>query len=577
MAEKKKKTPLDKKTKRSTFAEKPDAVITNDEKVAFPLVCLGASAGGLKAIERFLTNLPEKSGMSFVVITHTDPNHISMLPDILGKKTRIPIRIIEDDVVPKQNTLYLSPSNKDIVMERGRFRLKNRERRDGLHMPIDLFLESLAKEFGEYAGCAILSGTGTDGTHGLRLIKEAGGVSAAEVRSSAGHYGMPQSAIETGLVDFVLEPDRMAKQLIEYFKHPATLQETLKGCEGIQDGKSLPKFLKKILHLLATRTHHDFSQYKKSTLIRRIERRMTVTRSDSAEQYLDYLHSHAEESEALFQDILIGVTEFFRDAETFTYLKETVLPDIFPRLDDGDTLRTWVAGCATGEEVYSVAMVLQEYMDAHESGCGIKIFGTDIDKNAVEKAREGIYLPNITARVSTERLKRFFTQEGKRYRVKKEIREPVVFAVQDILRDPPFTKLDLLFCRNLLIYLEAKAQKKLIPLFHYSLKPGGALVLGSSETIGRFGQYFRPLDTKHIYLKKEAPPLAYPNVELPTGGRTPQEALRLEHPVSGGGKPQEPLNLAQTIDRLLLEKHTPPCVIVDANGRLLHVHGRTGK
>ena len=541
---------------------------------SFPLVCLGASAGGLKAFEAFFSSLPEKSGIAFVVISHTDPDHASLLPDILKRKCRIPIKDIQEGTVPDQNTVYLPPSNMDAVVEEGRFHLKQRSKKLGLHMPIDAFLESLSREFGEKSGCVILSGTGTDGTHGLRLIKEAGGVSFAEAQSSAGHYGMPQSAIGTGLVDFVLEPDKMPEQLIEYFKHPVSLGDEAE-VEGLKD-KNKTASLKNILALLASRTQHDFSGYKKSTLIRRIERRMTVTRIKNADLYFRHLRGNNDEIDALFQELLIGVTEFFRDPETFLVLEERVLPDIFSRLDDEDTLRIWVAGCSTGEEVYSVSMVILEYMEKHQINNEMQIFGTDIDRQAIGIAREGVYLPNIAAKVSQQRLERFFVKENDRYRVRKEIREPVVFAVQDVLRDPPFTKLDLLFCRNLLIYLEAEAQNRLIPLFHYSIKPNGALFLGPSENLGRFGEFFTELDRKHVYFKKDAPLYARPEIHFPTGAKIkrdiPEPGLR-----AAGGTPKTKLGIAQATEYVLLQKHTPDCVIVDSMGHLLHVHGKTGK
>ncbi len=560
--------------------EKHDQGTTEEEqaqKAAFPIVCLGASAGGLKSLEGFLSKAPKDCGMAFVVISHTDPERTSLLPDILGRTSGIPVIIIEEAMVPEQNTVYLPPSNRDLVIDREEFHLKEIERKDGLHLPIDRFLESLSKAWGKRSGCVILSGTGTDGTHGLRLIKEAGGVTLAETKSSAGHFGMPQSAIETGMVDFVLEPARMPGRLIDYFEHPVTLQDPAEVAGGRKDGKQIPKSLHQIIQLLADNTGHDFSHYKKNTLIRRIERRMSVSRSKTAAQYLDYLRRNDHESEALFQDLLIGVTEFFRDPETFILLKEKALPALFSSRDENADLRAWFAGCATGEEVYSAAMVICEYLEEHGIRCPVQIFGTDIDPKAIDKAREGVYLQNIAAQVSPERLHRFFSRAGDRYRVNKEIREPVVFAVQDILRDPPFTQLDLLFCRNLLIYLEPEAQNRLIPILHYSLEPEGLLVLGSSESTGGFAGFFNMLDKKHsIYQKKEGPVTARQAIEFPVRGKRPKQTAQYVPPGSHG-KPQVSSDIAQATERLLLKNHTPSCVIVDQAGRILHVHGRTGK
>mgnify|MGYP006285255839 CR=1 FL=1 len=544
---------------------------------AFPVVCLGASAGGLQSLEAFLSNVPDQIGMAFVVISHTDPERTSLLPDILRRTSGIPVIITEEGMVPEQNTVYLPPSNRDLVMDRGKFHLKDIERKDGLHLPIDRFLESLSKAWGKRSGCVILSGTGTDGTHGLRSIKEAGGVTLAETKSSAGHFGMPQSAIETGMVDFILEPGRMPGRLIDYFEHPVTLQDTAEVGGGVKDGKQIPESLHQIIQLLAENTGHDFSHYKKNTLIRRIERRMSVTRSKTAAQYLDYLRRNDQEGEALFQDLLIGVTEFFRDPETFILLKEKALPALFSRRDENAELRAWFAGCATGEEVYSAAIVICEYLEEHGIQCPVQLFGTDIDPKAIDKARQGVYLQNIAAQVSPERLQRFFSRDGDRYRVEKEIREPVVFAVQDILRDPPFTQLDLIFCRNLLIYLEPEAQNRLIPILHYSLKPEGLLVLGSSESTGGFAGFFTMLDKRQsLYQKKEGPVAARPAIEFPVRGKRPEQRAHYNPPGSHE-KPQVSSDIAQATESLLLKKHTPSCVIVDPAGRILHVHGRTGK
>ncbi|MCF8051043.1 MAG: PAS domain-containing protein [Desulfobacterales bacterium] len=304
---------------------------------------------------------------------------------------------------------------------------------------------------------------------------------------------------------------------------------------------------------------------------------MSVTRSKTAAEYLDYLRRNDQESEALFQDLLIGVTEFFRDPENFIFLKEKALPALFSRRDENTDLRAWFAGCATGEEVYSAAMVICEYFEEHGIQCPVQLFGTDIDPNTIEKARQGVYLQNIAAQMSPERLQRFFSRDGDRYRVEKAIREPVVFAVQDILRDPPFTQLDLLFCRNLLIYLEPEAQKRLISILHYSLKPEGLLVLGSSESTGGFGGFFNKLDKRHsIYQKKEGPAAARPAIEFPVRERRPEQRAQYILPGSRG-KPPESSDIARAIERLLLKKHTPSCMIVDQAGRIIHVHGRTGK
>ena len=551
-----------------------DARTGGNQPYAFPVVCLGASAGGLKSLETFLSHLPEDSGMTVVVLTHTDPDRASLLPDILKRTASIPVVTIEDGTRPEPNTVYLPPSNRDAVLEPEGFHLHPIRRRDGLHLPIDIFLESLAKTAREMAGCAILSGTGTDGTLGLRLIKEKGGVALAEKASTAQHYGMPESAIDTGLVDFVLEPDEMPGVLTDYFDRQIQFLSR-EGKREERPGKTAD-YVDKILAHLAQRTRHDFSLYKKNTLIRRIERRMSVTRTLSAADYLEYLRGDRHEAQALFQELLIGVTEFFREPEVFEVLQQEVLPDLVSGLDPDETLRVWVPGCATGEEVYSVAMILREYLAKHNIRNELQMFGTDIDKRAIEKAREGVYPQNIITRVGEDRLERFFRREEDRYRVKKEIREPVIFAEQDILRDPPFTSLDLLLCRNLLIYLESEAQDRLVPLFHYSLKPQGVLVLGGSESTGHHGNLFTSVNKKlSIYRKQVPPDGGRPEIRFPTAQRS-LKGYDTGAQKGYAGHPG-PSNVSQAAEQFLLDHHTPACVVVNKEGYILHIHGRTGK
>jgi two-component system CheB/CheR fusion protein len=436
-------------------------------------------------------------------------------------------------------------------------------------MPVDFFLRSLARDKGERAGCVILSGTGTDGTHGLRAIKEHGGLTMVQNPDSARHKGMPNSAIDTGLVDYQLAPTEMPQKLLEYFEKPPS--------ERIAAGrkKKEPDAYRRILSFLANRTRHDFSQYKNGTLSRRIARRMVVTRCDDVSEYLRVLNRDENEIRALFQDLLIGVTNFFRDPEAFAYLKENVLPDLISQKPESDTLRVWVPGCATGEEAYSVAMVLVECMEENDAFLDLQIFGTDIDAQAIEKARQGKYLQNIASDLGLDRLKRFFSKEGNRYLVKREIREQVVFAEQNILRDPPFSELDLLVCRNLLIYLKTEAQDRLVPLFHYTLKKDGILFLGTSETIGRFSEMFETVSKKHsVYRKKET--VQRPHVHFPTG----RPGLRAPNDTDDAGRTAEeaePVDLDTAVETVLMEEFIPPCVIVNPNGEILLTRGRTGR
>jgi len=386
---------------------------------AFPVVGIGASAGGLAALESFFAALPENSGIAFVVITHTGPEHASLLPDILGRKAKVSVRTIEDDMPLAPDTIYIPPSNKDPVIANERFQLKKRPGSKELHMPVDRFLRYLADERGERAGCVILSGTGTDGTQGLRTIKEQAGVALAQSQQSARHAGMPTSAVETGLVDWELEPAEMPERLIEYFKHPASVA----GDAALEDKKETGD-LRKILNFLANRTRHDFSLYKESSLVRRIQRRATVNRCQDAAEYFKILNRDPDEVWALFQDLLIGVTNFFRNPEAFDYLKQEVLPELISRSPERAALRVWVPGCATGEEAYSVAIIFSECLEEHNRGREIQIFGTDIDAKAIEKARRGTYLKNIAADVGAERLDKFFVQEGEHYAARPAVFEP---------------------------------------------------------------------------------------------------------------------------------------------------------
>ncbi|KJS32391.1 MAG: hypothetical protein VR64_07605 [Desulfatitalea sp. BRH_c12] len=537
------------------------------EQIAFPIIGIGASAGGLQALEAFVSEIAPHSGMAFVVVSHSHPDHETRLPEILARKANVPVVLLTDGTRLAPDTIYIPPSGLDPILAGGAIRLQQRQNKADLHMPVDIFLRSLANDRGEAAGCVILSGTGTDGTQGVRQIKEKGGVTVAQDEASARHWGMPHSAIETGLVDYVLAPSRMPGQLMTYFTYPAALRDVPR-----EDHPHATE-LEMILSFLAERTRHDFSLYKKSTLVRRIQRRMSVTRNSSASAYLGFLQNNPAEPKALFQDLLIGVTNFFRDPEVFAFLKAKVLPDLIVRLRDSDSFRAWIPGCATGEEAYSVAILVKECMRELNIHREVQIFATDIDAKAIEKARQGVYLVNIATDVSPERLERFFVPGDNQYQIKKEIREAVVFAEQNILRDPPFMNLDLLVCRNLLIYLEPVAQGKVIPLFYYSLKPTGVLFLGISESTGRFAEIFQPIDKKFSLYRKTEHPNIRPRIQFPTGGK---RALNQTDPKPQreGGRLDDDMD--RVVTRLLLEEHTPACAVVDHGGTILYIHGRTG-
>jgi len=546
---------------------------THTEKRLFPVIGIGASAGGLEALEEFFQNVPKDSGMAYVVISHTDPGRSSLLPDIIQRRSDIPVTVVKDGMNVEPNTTYLPPSNRDLVLEGDIFRLKEQQRGSTLRLPIDTFLKSLADSRGELACCVILSGTGTDGTQGLRVIKEKGGITVVQTTESAKYEGMPESAIGTGLADFVIRPSEMPERLIECFFAGAGMPKP----EEVVVEDELPATISKIITTISTRTGHDFSAYKKSTLIRRIQRRMTVTRVLSPQKYLTYLHHNPGEIESLFQDLLIGVTSFFRDPEAFDMLKKEVLPGLLTRQAEHEPFRVWAAGCATGEEVYSTVILLMECLDELGTRRDIQVFGTDLDHTSIEKAREGVYPENIAADLSPERLKNFFEKENNNFRVRRAVRESVVFAAHNLLKDPPFSRLDLLVCRNLLIYLEPKAQKKVLPLFHYALRPGGVLFLGSSETVGEFADLFTPVHKKwSVYRRVDVSPALQPIVEFPTGGKA--AATAVERALAGQQLAEVgESEIAAATSRLLLEMHTPECVVVNRRGEINYVHGRTGK
>ena len=440
----------------------------------FPIVAIGASAGGLEAFEQFFRHIPADTGMAFVLVSHLDPDHASMLTEILQRTTSMPVTEALDQIQVLPNSVYAIPPNRDLSIFHGKLQLSAPDMPRGQRMVIDVFFRSLAEDQGENAIGIILSGTGTDGTLGLRAIQGAGGISIVQEPATAKYDGMPCSAIQAGYATYVLPVEKMPERLLSN-----------SSILGIQKEKPQPNpisagAMNRILMLLRSTTGHDFSQYKKSTIGRRIERRMSLQNIENQDIYARYLKEHPPEVNLLFKELLINVTSFFRDTEAFTTLKQAILPLLLKDKPEGYVFRVWVAVCASGEEAYSIAILLRELMDETQQEIKSQIYSTDLDEDAIAFARAGIYPPNIALDVSQERLRRYFNKEETGYRVKKEVREMVVFAIQNIIKDPPFTKLDLLSCRNLMIYLEPELQNRVIPAFHYALKPGGVLFLSPS-------------------------------------------------------------------------------------------------
>ena len=489
----------------------------------FPVVGLGASAGGLEALKSFFSQVTANSGMAFIVVVHMAPRQPSLMPELLQKVTPLPVLVAKDGQWIESDHIYVIAPDKEIRVFEGKIQLLDLlDKRATL--PIDQFLRSLAHDRGANAAAVILSGTGTDGTLGAKAIKDHGGLVLVQSEESAGYDGMPRSAVSSGVADIIVAPEEMPQLLKPYFSHPEMTLKKQSSAAGDPGD-----WLNKIFAILRTRIGHDFSLYKKNTLLRRIDRRMELNQIVSHGQYVRYLRENPAEVQALFRELLIGVTHFFRDAASFHALKANIFPALFDSLKEDTTFRAWIPGCSTGEEVYSLAIVIHELLDTNPNHINLQFFGTDIDGHAIDKARKGLFPASIAADVGEDRLKRFFIKEGTSYRIRKKIRDCAIFSVQDLIKDPPFARLHLLCCRNLLIYLDNDAQKKLLPLFHYTLMPNGILVLGSSESIGGFSNLFTILDKKWKIFKRREVPLALrqqldfpsspPHTEHDCGGR----------------------------------------------------------
>lgn len=533
------------------------------------IVGIGASAGGLAAFEAFFSAMPANSapGLAFVLIQHLAPDHKSLLRELVSRYTSMPVLDAEDGMRVEAHSIYIIPPNRDLSILHGSLQLFEPTAARGLRLPIDFFFRALAEDQHDRAIGIVLSGTASDGTLGARAIKGEGGMVMAQSPDSTEHDGMPRSAIATGMVDYVLPPAEMPAQLIAFVsrRFGGTPEALTPGTSGTEEA------LKKILVLLRSRTGHDFSQYKQSTVLRRIERRMAVHQIAGFVDYVRYMREFPAEADALFGDLLIGVTSFFRDADAFATLEEEVA-QLFADKPPGATIRVWCAGCSTGEEAYSLAVLLQERMQALKQVYTIQFFATDVDRRAIDVARAGVYPANIGADVSPERLARFFTREPSdgSYRIHKSLRDMMVFSEHDIVRDAPFSRLDLISCRNLLIYMGPELHHKLIPLFHYALKPTGVLFLGTSETVGDFGDLFAVLNRKaKLYRRKEGDFAVFrPSLDA-LHSRSMAPARRPD-PFTRVGTTAR--LRALTEQALLQQDHTG--ALVNARGDLLYLHGR---
>jgi two-component system CheB/CheR fusion protein len=546
-------------------SRKKDALTTR-------IVGLGASAGGLEPLEQFLAHVPAASGLAYVVVQHLDPTHKAMLTELLQRATPMPVREVAASMRVEPNAVYVIPPNTELTVVNGVLRLAEPGEPRGMRLPIDVLFCSLARDQGDRAIGVVLSGMGSDGTLGLQAIKTQGGLAVAQEPHSAQFDSMPKSAIAAGAADFVGLPADLPKRILR-----VTAAQLGVSAPPVDSVEAAPNALDSILDLLRARNKHDLSLYKPSTLRRRIERRMAVHGVKTMADYAAFLLANASEVDLLFNEMLIGVTSFFRDPEIWDELKTVVLPKLFAHSESGMRFRAWVVGCSTGEEAFSLAIVFKE---ALERLCGptastLQIFATDLSADAVAFARRGRYSKTIAADVSPERLARFFRAHDDGYLVDPRIREMVLFAQHDVIMDPPFTRLDMLSCRNLLIYFNATLQKRLLPLFHYSLRPGGILILGGSETVGSAQGLFPVLSSKSRLYRRGVDAVAVDGVDFPVyrrySARAPAQELPMSHQTHTAG------NVQTLADQLLLQKFSPPAVMVNELGDILYISGHTGK
>ncbi|MGE5363164.1 MAG: chemotaxis protein CheB [Bacteroidota bacterium] len=549
--------------------QKNKAKITARTEGQCPIVGIGASAGGLEALEQFFAKMNTDSGMAFVVIQHLDPTHKGMMPELLQHFTDMEVIQAKDGLKARPNCVYVIPPNKSMSVLNGTLHLFSPIESRGLRLPVDYFFHSLAEDYQEKSIGIILSGMGADGSAGVRAIKEKGGVVLVQDPETAKYSGMPHSAVEAAVADIVAPADELAERLLALLKYSPVIS-------GVSSGETAGRnALEKIVILLRAQTGHDFSQYKKNSISRRVERRMGIHKIEKISQYIRYLQENPKEIDTLYKELLIGVTNYFRDPAVWEYLKEKVFPWFFEKLPNRYVIRAWVPASSTGEEAFTLAMVFREALDLYNQGdktFKLQIFATDLDADAINKARKGFFQAGIAADISPERLRRFFTPTEDGFCIKSEIREMVVFAQQNLIKDPPFTKLDLLSCRNLLIYLEPELQKSLLSLFHYSLNPGGVLILGSSESCGDSRILFNSIDTKlRIYRRLISAARGIRPAEFPASAPN----IKTD-PIKKNINVKTTDNMETLADQLLLQRYAPPSILVNTEGDILYITGRTG-
>ncbi len=572
MASTSKKQPVQSSEPHRKSRKTNKANLRHSQNDKLTIVGIGASAGGLKALQDFFEALPNHTGMAYVVITHLHPEHESHLAELLQTHTQMPVRQVTGLIKVESNCVYVIPPNRRLLMDDSKIDTAEFGEPRGQRAPIDLFFRSLAQAHPNAVGI-ILSGGGTDGAVGVKAIKEEGGLLMVQHPDEAQYDSMPRAAIATGLADVVLPVKELAKKLVQYSRHRPSLPL---DADELDEGQL--EAIRRILAHVHTRTGHDFSQYKRSTLLRRIQRRMQIHGLSTLETYLDYLRNNSTEAVALFNDVLIGVTSFFRDRESWHELANQVIPLIFNGKETDDLVRVWTIGCSTGEEAYGLAILLFEQADKLEFRPPIQVFASDLDENSIKFAREGLYPTAIEADVSQERLERFFTREGDHYRIRRELRDVVLFTHHSVLRDAPFSRLDLITCRNLLIYLEREVQDTVFDIFHYALKPGGYLFLGNSESAESAHELFQTVDKiHHIYRTKpwSHEHLHVPALPLSIGTATSSQFYNQTH----AARPRSMVDIPRLVDDHVkaLEVYAPPSVLIDEKHAVLHVSETAGR
>jgi len=540
-----------------------------DGYTAFPVVAIGASAGGLDAFQQLLANLPADTGMAFVLVQHLDPHHQSRLTEVLSRSTAMPVLEAAHNMELAPDHVYIIPPNRNLAVEQGRLQVTPREDSQRVHLPVDHLFRSLAREQKARAIGVILSGTGSDGTQGLAEIKAVGGITFVQDEKSATHAGMPVSAAASGCADFILPPDEIGQRLAAIGRHPYLLWETTPGLEAQEEDAEAQ--YKRILNRVRAVTGVDFGLYRDTTIKRRIMRRMALHTQQSLENYAARLDIDEAEVQALYQDMLINVTSFFRDPQVFEALKAVVYPQIVKDKPPVAPIRVWVPGCSTGQEAYSIALSMAEFFDDKPIRPPIQIFATDLsDFAALEKARAGLYPESIQSEVSPERLRRFFVKEDHMYRIAKMIRDMCVFARQNVAADPPFSHVDLISCRNLLIYLSPTLQKRVLPSFHYALNTPGFLLLGSAESVGDNADLFDLVDrTNKIYSKK--PTASRQHINFISEDFRPTMAAGIRRGVSANATAAD---FQREADRILLGRYSPAGVLVNENLDIIQYRGR---